>query len=118
MIDIAVAIVSIVLLQSMTPFWWWTGVVPFLIGFVRPISGWRAFRMGLVSAGSVWLLASIVLFLTTSHIIAGRVALMFGLGNGWLLVPVTAVAAMVTGGIAGATGQSIRSRIGGQSTKQ
>jgi hypothetical protein len=65
--------------------------------------------MGLTSAGAVWLLASLVLFLTQSQLIAMRIASMMNLGSGWVLVLITGVIGMGAGGVAGATGAALRS---------
>ena len=109
MIKIIISASLILLLQAATPYWWWTMVVPLIVACAAPMSGWRAFRMGAISAGAVWLLASLVLFLTQGQIIAMRIASMMGLGNGWVLVLLTGVIAMLAGGIAAATGDALRS---------
>jgi len=105
---IIISAALILLLQAATPYWWWVMVVPLVLAFASPGPGWGAFRMGLTSAGAVWLLASLVLFLTQSQLIAMRIASMMNLGSGWVLVLLTGVIAMLAGGVAGATGAALR----------
>ena len=109
MIKIIISAALILVLQAATPYWWWAMVVPLVVAFASPMSGRAAFRMGLTSAGAVWILASLVLFLTQSQIIAIRIASMMNLGSGWVLVLLTGVIGMLAGGVAGATGKALRS---------
>jgi hypothetical protein len=108
MIRIIISGALILLLQALTPFWWWIMVVPFAVTFISPTSGWGAFLLGAISAGAVWLLASFVLYLTQSQIIAMRIAAMLSLGSGWVLVLLTGLIALLSGGVAGATGNALR----------
>jgi hypothetical protein len=109
---IIISAALILILQTATPYWWWAIVVPLLVASTLPTSGWGGFRMGAASAGAVWMVASAVLLLTQSQIIAMRIASMMNLGNGWVLVLLTGVIGMLAGGVAGATGQAIRSCLG------
>ena len=109
MIKIIVAAALILVLQAATPYWWWVMVVPLVVACMSPMSGWGAFRMGLTSAGAVWTLASLVLFVTKSQIIAIRIASMMSIGSGWVMVLLTGVIGMLAGGVAGATGAALRS---------
>ena len=106
-----IAIALMIVLQIFTPFWWWIMVVPFVMGLVRSHSGWEAFRMGLISGGCVWFVAGLVLLLSKSQIIATRIAQMAGLGSGWAVLAATATVAILSAGIAGATGFSLRAAI-------
>lgn len=116
MIKIIISAALILLLQAATPYWWWAMLVPLMVAFATRMSGWRAVRMGATSAGAVWLLASLVLFLTQSQIIATRIASMLSLGSGWVLVLLTGLVAMLAGGVAAATGASLRSGMGRKAT--
>lgn len=106
--NVIISAALIFLLQAATPYWWWVMVVPLVVAFATRISTRGGFRLGLISAGAVWTLASLVLFLTQSQIIAMRIAAMMSLGNGWVLVLLTGVIAMLSGGVAGATGAALR----------
>jgi hypothetical protein len=108
MIRIIISGALILLLQALTPFWWWIMAIPFAVTFISPTSGWGAFLSGAISAGAVWLLASFVLYLTQSQIIAMRIAAMMSLGSGWVLVLLTGLIAVLAGGVASATGNALR----------
>jgi hypothetical protein len=104
---LACALVMLVL-QVLTPFWWWVMIVPFVYGAAAAKSGWKALRTGLLSAGLLWLGAGLYLFLAGSRIIAERVAKMFGLGQSWLMVLVTALVAAVAAAVSGYAGYAVR----------
>jgi hypothetical protein len=94
-------------LQMFTPFWWWIMVIPFVYGFVATSSLKDSFSSGALSAGLVWFSASLFYFLTSSNIIAQRMAIMFHLGFGLVLVIITALIAAIAGGCAAALGYSL-----------
>ena len=104
---LACALVMLVL-QVLTPFWWWVMIVPFVSGAASARSGWKALRTGLLSAGLLWLGAGIYLFLAGSRIIAERVAKMFGLGQSWPMVLVTALVAAIAAAVSGYAGYAVR----------
>ncbi len=106
-----ISIILTLILQIVTPFWWWVMVVPFVIGFWRADSGWGAFRMGTATGGCVWFMAGVFLLLTKSQIIAWRIAHMAGVRNGWIVLLITTIIAMLAAGIAAATGQSMRTAL-------
>lgn len=99
------------LLLFFTPYWWWIIVVPLLLGFWNGESGWKSFRDGSASAGSVWLIGALYYYSTESDIIARRVAEMFTLPSPWLLVLATTLVAIICGGVAASTGFSFRSAL-------
>ena len=99
---------AMLILQLLTPFWWWIMVVPFFFGFVNGRSGWRSFRLGMMSAGLLWFFAALYELLTASKIIAMRVAEMLSVGSPWFLLVVTTLIAMLTAGAAGSTGYFLR----------
>jgi hypothetical protein len=104
----AVAGGLILLFQMATPYWWWVMVVPLGIGLAYPMSAWQAFRMGAFGAGAVWLISGGMLLLTTSKIIATRIAAMMNVGSEWVVLLATVALAMVCGGVAGLAGQALR----------
>ena len=105
---ILIAIILTLILQIVTPFWWWVMLVPFITGFARSLSGWGAFRMGVATGGSVWFFAGLVLLMSKSQVIAWRIAQTAGVRNGWIVLMVTTLIAMLAAGIASATGYSLR----------
>ncbi|MFQ6070131.1 MAG: hypothetical protein ACE5LC_06355 [Candidatus Aminicenantales bacterium] len=112
MIEI-VAFIIIFILQLLTPFWWWIMVVPFLCCFFMARSGWHGFRVGMFSAGGVWLVVSLYLYFTGSGIIAGRVAEMFNLGLSWFAILLAVFLAALAGGISGLAGFSLKALLTG-----
>lgn len=83
-------------------------VVPFVFGVVRAKSGRYALLLGMFSGGILWFASSTYCYLTGSQIIARRVAAMMGLGSPVLLIIVTTIMAVITGGIAASAGYAIR----------
>jgi hypothetical protein len=96
------------LLQIVTPLWWWIMVVPFVFGVVRAKSGRHAILLGVLGGSILWFASSTYYYLAGSQIIARRVAAMMGLGSPVLLIIVTTILAFIAGGIAASAGYSIR----------
>jgi hypothetical protein len=96
------------ILHELTPFWWWILVVPFFNGLFRSRSGFRAFLAGVLSAGLLWFLASLHLYLSHSQIIAIRVNQMFATSTPLMLVIITTLIGMACGGFAGSSGYFLK----------
>jgi hypothetical protein len=94
-------------LQVVTPYWWWLAVVPFPFGLLAR-SGWNAARTGLFSGGLLWLAGSLFFYFTRSRIIAARMAHMFGMRESWLMIIATCIVAAITSGISAYAGYSVR----------
>lgn len=112
MIAVLVCLVVMGALQALTPFWWWVMIVPFAHGAAAARSGRKAFWTGFLAAGLLWLGAGLYFLLTGSAVIAGRMAAMFGLGRGWLMVPATALVAALAGAVSGYAGYAARGALG------
>ena len=108
MIAVIISCVLMLGLQILTGAWWWVMAVPFLYGLTFAGSGWRAMRDGFLSAGLLWFGSAIFFYVTGSALIAKRMAGMFGLGLGWLMIIVTALAAGVAAAFAGYAGYSVK----------
>jgi len=96
------------ILQILTPFWWWILVIPFLYGLAFSRSGLRAFMSGMLSAGLLWLLASLHLYLTNSQIIVTRISEMFGIHTPLLLLITATGIGMACGGFSGSSGYFLK----------
>jgi hypothetical protein len=59
MIAALVCLLVMLVLELLTPYWWWVMIVPFAYGAGAARTGWRAFRTGLFAAGLLWLGASL-----------------------------------------------------------
>lgn len=105
---VALCLAIMLMLQLFTPFWWWIMLVPLGFGMWAARSVWHGMAVGMVSAGSLWLGASLYYWLTSGQFIADRVATMLGAGRGWnsvvLLFVLTALVAVLPAGLSGATG--------------
>jgi hypothetical protein len=107
MIAVIVCLLIMLALQVLTPFWWWVMIVPFAFGAAAARSGAKAFWTGFVSAGLLWLSASLYLFLTGSRIIAERMARMVGLGRSWLMILATTLVAALAAAISAYAGYAV-----------
>jgi hypothetical protein len=101
-------LVAMVVAQLVTPYWWWIMLVPFFYGLVMERSGWRALAVGMISAGFLWLVASLYYWAFGGGIIAERITNMAGLSTPLLLVAASTVVALVVGGISAAAGYFLR----------
>lgn len=108
MIGIVLCLIAMLVLQWITAYWWWIMVVPLFYALFASKSGWQGFRTGLASAGLLWLGAGLFYMMTSSDIVAGRIAEMLRLGSPWLVLLVTALLAAIAGGFAGSTGYFLR----------
>lgn len=111
MTAILVCLLAMLALQLLTSFWGWVMIVPFAYGAAVARSGGRALRTGFFAAGLLWLVTSLLLYLTGSGTIASRMANMFGLGKPWLMVLATTLIAAVAAGVSGYAGYAVRALI-------
>jgi len=108
MIAIAACLLVMLVLELVTPYWWWIMIVPFAYGAAAAGTGWKALRTGFMAAGLLWLGAAGYFFLAGSRIIAGRMAAMFGLGQSWLIVLATGLVAGLAAAFSGYAGYAVR----------
>jgi hypothetical protein len=108
MTAVFICLAVMLVLQLLTPFWWWVMIVPFAFGAAAARSGGRAFRTGFASAGMLWLGAGLYFYLTGSERIAVRMTRMIGLGKPWLLIAAGAVLAGLAGALSGWAGCAVR----------
>ncbi len=95
-------------LQLATPFWWWVMLVPFGYGIWKSRSAWEGARVGMFSAGALWLLMSLYQYATGGQQIATRAGGMLGMPSGALLIVLTAALAMIAAGVAGISGYLLK----------
>jgi len=91
----------------LTPYWWGVMLFPFAYGAGLAKTGGKAIRTGLLSAGILWLGASLYFYFSGSGIIASRMAGMFGLGRPGLMIAATALVAAVAAGLSGYAGYAV-----------
>lgn len=95
-------------LELLTPFWWWIMAVPLVYGAAVAPRGGKAFLAGFASAGLLWLGGALYSFVAGSRLIADRIAAMFKVGDGRLLIVAAGLAAAVAAGAAGYAGYAAR----------
>ncbi len=108
MIAFLICIITIFILQMLTPFWWWIMVVPFGYFLLKGESAKLSFLKGMLSAGCVWIFSSLYFYTSGSQIIASRMAVMMQLPHAYLVILITTLIAAIAGGVAGLSGFFIR----------
>lgn len=104
MMAVAICFVLMLALQLATPFWWWIMVVPFVYGLWKSRSAWEGARVGMISAGALWLVMSLYQYATGAQQIAARVGGMLGMPHGAMMIALTTVLAMITAGVSASSG--------------
>ncbi len=110
MTAVATCFVLMLALQLATPFWWWIMVVPFGYGLWKSRSAWESARVGMISAGALWLVMSLYQYATGGEQIAARVGGMLGMPNGALMIALTTALAVLAAGVSANCGFTLRER--------
>jgi hypothetical protein len=108
---IVLALVLVIIgLEWVLPFWAWVAAAPFVYGLLFEKKSGRALLRGFAAGGLSWLGGSLYFYLTSSRIVAGRVAAMLGLGSdrGWIMVLATGLIGAIIAGLAAFAGSSLR----------
>jgi hypothetical protein len=104
---LAIILVTILCLYLSAP-WWAPAVAAAVLALVFPVwrrnGFWLAFMAGIL----VWGLYTGFLHLDSEGRLTDRLAVTFGVGNGWSLVVVTAIWGGITAGLGGWFGASLR----------
>jgi hypothetical protein len=112
MIALAATVVVLLGLHILAPFWWWIAVVPFVYGFLFGKKDKNTFWEGFLAGALVWGGAAAFFFFSSGRLIAGRVAMMFRLGKGGIILVLTAVLGGLVAGLASFAGHSLRFKRG------
>jgi hypothetical protein len=96
------------LLQLFMP-WWIVAVVPFAVYFWRPARS--AFWISFLAIAVVWFGYGYYLHLISDGAMSDRIAGIFSLSNGYLLLFVTAFIGGLVGGISGLSGFLVKSAL-------
>lgn len=102
-------VISILLLSWFFPFWWWVFFIPLAIMALTTRKIIPAFIICFGAGFLSWGGMATYQYLTDSKIIAGRVAQLFGLNQGFYMVLVVALLAALIAAFSGMFGASIRS---------
>ena len=95
------------LLQLFAP-WWVIALVPFLVNLLLPRSAAAAFWQSLLAVALVWLGYGFYLHLVSGGSMSNRIAEIFTLPNGLVLLAIATIAGGLVGGLAGLSGYLIR----------
>lgn len=95
------------ILQFFTP-WWSIALIPFLIAAWRPTTALKSFAAGFLAIALLWFLYGLYLHINTQGVISNKIAEIFSLPNGMLLLIVTTLVGGLVGGLAGLSGHFIR----------
>jgi hypothetical protein len=104
MVDLLLCLLIMLVLQLLTPHWWWIMAVPLLYGLIKAESGARAFLVGMASSGLLWLGASYYFWKSGGELIANRMAAVLGIAQAGYLVAATVALALLSGGFAAGAG--------------
>lgn len=99
---IAIAVISFVL-QLFLP-WWIIALVAWVLTFLGATQGWKAFLAGFTGIAIGWLVMCLFLHIRNNGLLTAKVATLFKLPNGTLLILVTVLLGGLVGGFAGLAG--------------
>lgn len=105
--NLIIIIIVTGLLQVFAP-WWAAAVVPFLVFVIRPSTPSNAFGAGFAAIALLWLAYGFYLHFISDGAMADRVAGIFSLPNGILLLLVAAIIGGLPGGLGGLSGCLLR----------
>ena len=105
---VAVCFVLMLALQFATSAWWWIMVVPLGYGLWQGRTAWQSARVGMMSAGALWLLWSGYQYANGARLVAARVGAMLTLPHGAWLILLTTLVAVLAAGVAASSGYLLR----------
>ncbi|MBN1540959.1 hypothetical protein JW992_02355 [candidate division KSB1 bacterium] len=97
-------LLGLIFLSLIVPAWIWLLAVPFLSACLARMGWKKGAFIGAAAAGLFWFGAAAIAYIAGARIVADRVAGVFGIGPGLVLVPLTGFLAALIGGISGAAG--------------
>jgi hypothetical protein len=97
--------VATLVMQIVTPFWWWVMLVPCVYFLSKSRDGARPFLSGAISGGLLWTAGALYYWLTGGSPLIDRLS---SITNPWLLVVATGVIGLLAGGFGAATGYAVR----------
>lgn len=107
-LNILLCMVVTLVLQLLTPIWWWAMVIPAGCMLLRESVIKRGFLTGALSIGLLWLFAGIYFYATGAEHVVVRVAMISGLESPLIVFAETFIIAGAAGGCGGALGSLIR----------
>jgi hypothetical protein len=108
-------IILIVVLTAICQYfgpWWTVALAPFLIVIWRPSNtSFAAFLTGFTAVALLWLAYGLYLHTSSEGAMSNRIAQIFSLPNGILLLIVTALVGGLVGGFASLSGYFVRKAV-------
>ncbi|MCF2445891.1 hypothetical protein L0657_18160 [Dyadobacter sp. CY345] len=98
------------ILQLFMP-WWTIALIPFLVMIWRAKSGFHSFITGFLAIAFLWFSYGLYSHLSTDGIMSNRIAEIFSLPNGVLLLIVTTIVGGIVGGLSGLSGYFVRKSV-------
>ncbi len=93
--------------QQVLP-WYSAVIVAFLVSAILPNGKLNAFLVGFLGVGLLWLVYALIIDIQTNSILTDRVAELFTLSDGNILVAITGLVGAVVGGLGSLTGVYFR----------
>ena len=94
-------------LQFFTP-WWTIALVPFLMMLWQPASPVRSFAVSFGAVALLWFTYGLYLHINSEGAMSNRIAEIFSLPNGILLLFATTIAGGLVAGFSGLSGSLVR----------
>lgn len=107
MFILIITAVLALLLQLILP-WWSAPLVAFLVAISFEQTPLKAFLNGFGAIFLLWFVSALAITVYNEGILAARLAILFSLPGGYLMVPVTGVVGGLAGGMAALSGSLIR----------
>ena len=103
MIPFIIILIASFILQSIFP-WWTLCFGAAAVGYFMSRKIWHAFLQGFLAVFLLWALYAYFLSESNGHLLAERVALIFGITNFYLLILFTGLIGGIAGGFSALTG--------------
>ncbi len=88
--------------------WWLIVPVSLLAGILFPTTGKTAFAQGFAGVGLLWGISTLTIHVKNAGVLADRVAPVFFIPEGWMLIVATTLIGAQLGGLACYTGWKLR----------
>lgn len=88
--------------------WWVIALIPFLVSSWRPADARAAFLTGFAAIGVLWFSYGLYLHVNSEGSMSNRIAEIFSLPGGMVLLAVTTLVGGLVGGMAGLSGYFVR----------
>ncbi len=108
------SVLAIALLSALAALylpWWSCAAVCFLVSLFLEQGGGRAFMMGFLGVGLLWLIAAMLHDTANAHILSTRMAALFKLPGYKSFMAVTVLIGGLVGGLASWSGALLRPRL-------